>query len=230
MPHAPVLSRMHDFVRRWDEAADRKAIFLRCYSMMTANMFAALERGEFEDGDWVERLLHRFADYYFDALDAYERTPDRAPAVWRLAHDATREDAPLPAQHLLLGVNAHINYDLVLTLSDLLEPEWGALSAAQRAARYADHGRVNRVIAHTVDAVQDEVLEPVMPGLDVLDVLLGRLDEALVARLIAGWRETVWHNAAALREAGADRERVLARVEADTLRTGRRIRYGPFAG
>lgn len=231
-PDPPVIAHMQSFVQRWDEAADRKAVFLRCYSMMTANMLAAIERGEFTDRDWVDRLLHRFADYYFDALDRYERTPAAAPAVWRLAHDATRDPATLPLQHLLLGVNAHINYDLVLTLADLLEPEWGALSAPQRAARYRDHGHVNRVIARTIDAVQDEVLEPAMPGMSLLDVLMGPLDEYLIARLITGWREDVWQNAARLMEARArgDDAPVLAQVEAFTLRLGRRIRFGPLRG
>ena len=36
-------------------------------------MLVALEQGSFEDVEWVDRLLHRFADYYFDALSCYER-------------------------------------------------------------------------------------------------------------------------------------------------------------
>src|SRR5690606_32407413 len=112
---APVIARMQTFLRQWEDAADRKAVFLRCYSMMTANMLVAIEQGEFRDRTWVERLLHRFADYYFLALDAYEQERTAAPAVWQLAHDAARDDAALPIQNLLLGVNAHINYDLVLT-------------------------------------------------------------------------------------------------------------------
>ncbi len=228
---APVIARMQTFVRQWEDAADRKAVFLRCYSMMTANMLVAIEQGEFRDRAWVERLLHRFADYYFLALDAYEQERTTAPAVWQLAHDAARDAAALPIQNLLLGVNAHINYDLVLTLSDLLEPEWGTLSAPRRAARYADHCHVNRVIARTIDAVQDEVIEPAMPGMNVLDVLMGPFDEYLIGRLITGWRETVWQNAThliAARAQGAEGA-VIARIEADTLRLGRRIRHGPFA-
>jgi hypothetical protein len=40
---------------------------------MTEKMLVALEQGSFEDVEWVDRLLHRFADYYFDALSCYER-------------------------------------------------------------------------------------------------------------------------------------------------------------
>ncbi len=72
-------------------------------------------------------LLHRFADYYFDALDAYDADPARTPAVWRVAHEATRAPRTSAVQHLLLGLNAPINYGLVRTLVDVLEPEWARL-------------------------------------------------------------------------------------------------------
>ena len=226
----PVLNRMQVLVDRWDTCADRKAVFLRCYRMMTANMLAALDGGEFRDRAWVETLLHHFAGYYFDALDAYEQDPAAAPAVWQLAHEACCDAAVHPIQHLLLGVNAHINYDLVLTVADLLEPEWDALPAERQALRYADHGHVNRVIARTIDAVQDEVLDPVMPSMDWLDMLMGPLDEYLISRLITGWRETVWHNAVHLLDGRmtGDDGAVLADVEADALRIGQRVRHGVF--
>lgn len=216
----PVTVRMESRVTAWEEAADHKAVFLSCYLLMTRNTLAAIDRCEFGDCEWVDRLLHRFAEYYFDALDAYERSPETAPAVWRLAHDATHRAHTLPLQKLLLGVNAHINYDLVLTLVDLLEPEWDALSPDRRSARYADHCHVNDVIARTIDAVQDEVLEPAMPVMRLVDTMLGPFDEYLISRLIARWRETVWQNAVRLLEARepGERNRLVRRIEGDAVR------------
>lgn len=237
MPHRPltssdappVLDRMQTLVDRWDACADQKSVFLRCYRMMTANMLVALDGQEFRDRAWVERLLHHFAGYYFDALAAYKQTPHEAPAAWQLAYDAACDPGLRPVQHLLLGVNAHINYDLVLTVADLLEPEWPHLTQDRRALRYADHCHVNRVIARTIDAVQDEVLDPTMPSLGLIDALLGPLDEWLVARLITDWREDVWQNAARVLEAGPDADAVLAEVEAEAVQIGERVRFG-FAG
>src|SRR4030065_45099 len=104
---------MQTRIRQWEEASDQRAIFLTCYLMMTRNMLSAISQHEFNDAAWVDQLLHRFAEYYFVALEAYEQDPAAAPSVWRLAHNTTQDPSALALQNLLLGVNAHINYDLV---------------------------------------------------------------------------------------------------------------------
>jgi hypothetical protein len=220
-----VVDRMQSLVSQWEVRADRRATFLSCYMMMTRNMLAALDRHEFGDSAWVAGLLHRFADYYFVALEAYEQDPAAAPLVWQLAHNATREHRAFAVQELLLGVNAHINYDLVLALVDLLGPEWDALSDSQREARYADHCRVNDVIGRTMDDVQDQVLEPVSRIMAIVDDLLGPIDEALISRLIAHWRETVWRDAVHLLEARepSERDRLIQEVEQEALKLGNMI-------
>jgi hypothetical protein len=223
--NAPVVARMDRLVQQWQENADRRAIFLKCYMMMTRNTLLALERHEFNDPEWVERLLHRFADYYFVALEAYEQNPAATPLVWQLTHNATRQERVSPLQNLLLGVNAHINYDLVLTAVDLLKPEWDTLSQQGRAARYADHCHVNHVIGRTIDAVQDDVLAPAMPIMGVVDRLMGRVDERLTAHIITQWREWVWRHAVHLLETQTadEQAKVLHLVERRTLRIGQVI-------
>ncbi|MEW6649159.1 MAG: DUF5995 family protein [Chloroflexota bacterium] len=221
----PVLERMQALVLQWRRLADQRAVFLDCYRLMTANMLQAIDRREFNDPAWVDHLLRRFADYYFVALDAYQRDAAAAPRVWQAAFEAAQGGRLLPAQNLLLGVNAHINYDLVLTLEELLQPEWQQLDEARRQARFADHCRVNEIIAATIDAVQDQVLEPAMPALQVFDALLGRLDEHIISRLIAGWRGNVWQHALELVEApGADERAALTRqVETEALQMAKWI-------
>lgn len=195
MKQQRVTKRMQALVQQWVEVSDRRAIFLHCYMLMTRNMLIAIDADEFNDDGWVYELLHRFADYYFDALDAYEQDRAIAPAVWRTAFDATREPRTQVLQNLMLGVNAHINYDLVLTLVDMLEDEWSQLSTEERSRRYTDHCYVNFVIGRTIDTVQDTVIEQLAPQMDIVDKMLGPIDEWLTARLISNWRDEVWHNA-----------------------------------
>src|SRR5690606_17171897 len=95
------LDRMTSCCNDWQCAGDRRYIFLQCYSMMSANMAGAIDRGEFNDPDWVARLLVRFSEYYFNALDQYESDPASAPAVWRQVHDASRNGKLHVLQHLL---------------------------------------------------------------------------------------------------------------------------------
>jgi hypothetical protein len=223
--HDQEVMRMQALVGHWEADSDRRAIFLSCYLMMTRNMLEAISQDEFNDSAWVDALLHRFADYYFNALEAYERDAQQAPPVWQMAHDAAVHAEGLPIQELLLGVNAHINYDLVLSLVDLLQPEWEGLTEEALAKRYNDHCRVNDVIGSTIDAVQDQILDPVMPGMEILDRLLGPLDEKLVSHLLSDWREQVWEHAMrVLRSTGTDeRESYLRQIEDEALKLGRLI-------
>ncbi len=223
-----VVQRMQNRVTGWQEAADRRADFLHCYMLMTGNMLEALEAGEFEDREWVNRLLHRFADYYFEALDAYEQDRESAPAVWCTAHDATLADGHRAVQRVFLGVNAHINYDLVLALVDMLQPEWSTADEMLRQVRYRDHCHVNEIIARTVDRVQDEVVEDEEPLMDVVDHLFGPLDEWAIAWLIRRWRDEVWRNAIRYIHAPEDEARATLRkkFEARTLRRAEAIILG----
>jgi hypothetical protein len=157
--------------------------------------------------------LHHFAAYYFEALDAYEQPAARSPAVWKLTHDASDQAEISVLQHLLLGVNAHINYDLALALRDLLRPEWDHLSPTGVRRRYEDHLLVNQIIAETVDTVQDQVIERYAPATDLIDKLFGPVDEWLTARVISEWRDDVWESAVALLEAEDEQEEELVRRE-----------------
>lgn len=194
----PVTERMQRLIDAWQARNDRRAAFLACYQMMTANMLSAIDRGEFHDPNWVNALLHRFAGYYFNALDFYEANDPATPAVWRITFDVSDQPRVLILQNLLLGMNAHINYDLVFTLVDLLEPEWARLTPGERQRRYADHSHVNAVIQRTIDVVQDTIIEPDAPLMQLADILLGRADEWLVSRMIGNWREEVWAHAQSL--------------------------------
>ena len=217
-----VLTRMTTLVDQWEAAHDRRAIFLGCYRLMTCNMLDAIDAGRFQDDVWVANLLQRFADYYFDALTCHDRRHPDTPAVWQLAFDATRDEDVTTLQHLLLGVNAHINFDLVFTLVDQLAPEWANLSVDQREQRRADHELVNRIIGETVDAVQDQVIDRHSPWYDFVDKLLGPVDEWLTSRLISRWREEVWENAVCYLEAAtpAERAALRQRIEQQALRLG----------
>lgn len=196
---AHVTERMQNLVDQWKDAGDGRAVFLHCYLLMTQNMLSAIDDRQFNDSVWTHLLLRHFADYYFAALESYEQR-GRVPRVWQVAYDAARRPDTHVVQNLMLGVNAHINYDLVLTLVDILAPEWEALSEEGRAQRYADHCTVNAVIGRTIDSVQDGVLEPLSPSLEVVDWLLGPFDEWLTSRLIAHWRDKVWQDAVTLLE------------------------------
>lgn len=223
-----VIDRMQALIEQWEQVSDRRAEFLTCYRLMTSSMFGAIDAGEFHDPVWVTGLLHHFAEYYFVALDDYEHRSAGIPAVWQFAFDTAKQDDVMILQNLLLGINAHINYDLVLALVDMLEPEWEGLTPERRQLRYEDHHHVNAIIGRTVDSVQDQVVERALPIMEFVDDLLGPVDEWIASRTIGHWREAVWNAAVQMLESSDAEERQMLRreVESEALRRAQTILIG----
>lgn len=195
---APITDRMETQIAQWHQHGDSRAVFLACYLRMTKNMLAGAADGRFHDPPWVTQFVHDFAGYYFVALDAYEAGEPTVPEIWREAHQLSAEPTTPVVKNLMLGVNAHINYDLVLVLDDLLRPTWRHLSPGERQARYEDYCTVNTIIAETIDCVQNEVVQPYARLMQIVDLSCGPLDEWLTARLLRAWRADVWDQAIAL--------------------------------
>jgi hypothetical protein len=144
-----------------------------------------------------------------------------------MAHDATRSERTSTLQLLLAGVNAHINYDLALTLVDLIDGDGTRDATATMSDRRRDYDRVNRVIRATTDEVQDEVLERYSPRFDLADKALLRVDEWAAVRLLTSWRNGAWRHATALIAADpADRAPLVEKCSARCERRSRRILLG----
>lgn len=220
----PANERMQTQIEEWQAAADRRAVFLSCYHLMTQNMLGAIDNSEFNDPEWVYSLLEHFAEYYFTALEQYEQDSPVTPAVWRRAFDAAQKPDTLALQNLLLGVNAHINYDLIFSLADMLEPDWSQLSPDERDGRYDDYIHVNQIINGTIDAVQETVIEPDSRTMELIDWLSGPADEWAISHLITQWRDEVWQRAMQLLDSREDeRQDLRQQYEQNALKRANRI-------
>jgi len=114
-----VVADMQDRLDGLTVAEDHLRWFLGTYLRTTLAVGRAVDEGFFEDPAWVERWDVVFAELYLDALDTYRRG-GRPSRPWRLAFDPSSDPGPL--RHLLLGINAHVNFDLpqalLLVISD----------------------------------------------------------------------------------------------------------------
>jgi hypothetical protein len=164
--------------------------FLSTYSRTTGAIAAALDDGRFEDPLWVEEWDVVFADLYLDALRAYRRDRGSAPRPWRVAFDA-RPELP-PIAHLLLGMNAHINYDLPQSLIEVIPPEDVGNSRLMDRRR-RDSERIDGVLVERVPA-EDGELEKVGPGRTLLDRIMTPFNQAATKRFLREARAKVWHN------------------------------------
>ena len=174
------------------ERGDRRGPFLVIYSRVTWEVGRAVEAGEFADPAWVEAYLVTFADLYRQALLSYETGELETLAdPWQVAFEAAERGDCLVAQDAVLGINAHVNYDLALALSLVgVDPD--------REAKYADHCAVNDVLRQLVDEVQDRLAARYAPGIATVDESLGRFDEVLSYVALAEGRDSAWRTAVAL--------------------------------
>ncbi|QGN59423.1 hypothetical protein GKE56_06990 [Nostocoides sp. HKS02] len=177
-----------------DRAVDQ--VFLQTYRRTTAAVGAAVEAAAFEDPVWVERWDVAFAGRYLAALDLHLGASPQVPRPWQLAFDAPPE---LPAlRHVLVGINAHVNYDLPQALLDVItDAEFD--DPVLLARRRRDHERIDAVLAGRV-AAEDGELASVTPR-SVLDRLLQPLNRLSSRRFLREARQKVWHNTGELQVA-----------------------------
>lgn len=186
-----------------EAAGDQRRYFHATYLRTTRAVAAEISRGGFADGDWVERWDVVFADLYLDALEA--ATAGRAPSrPWAIAFGAPAGLPPL--RHVLLGMNAHINYDLPQALVAVISDEQFG-DPALLARREADHRMIDDVLASRVAAEGDE-LARLSGAVSRSDRLLRPASQLGTRRFLREARQKVWANAAVLsraRRQGPDR-------------------------
>ena len=137
-PIDDLLSRMDALLQPMRAAGDERQHFLATYMRTTLAVKHEIERGAFVDDAWTERWDIAFADLYLDALDVWNAT-GAAPGPWRIAFEAANATPRVPPiRHLLLGMNAHINYDLPQALIQVItDQEFDDPALVQRRSR--DH-------------------------------------------------------------------------------------------
>ncbi len=127
-------------------ATDASGYFPALYARVTARVGASIEAGSFADGPGIDRFATGFASYYAAA----SRDPQSRPRCWRASWDAARDPRLLIVQHLLLGINAHVNHDLPLAVVEIADERGDLLSIRP------DFDAVNDVLAATyIDVVRD---------------------------------------------------------------------------
>ena len=180
---------------------DGRLAFHNTYLRTTQAVAQALRDGVFADPEWVDRWDVAFARLYLDALDA-DRRGEPVPEPWAVAFGAGASRPGLPAvRHVLLGMNAHINYDLPQALLAVIsDAEFG--DPGVRARREADHRRIDDILSARVSAEDDE-LQQLDPATTWQDRVLQPLNRVATRRFLRESREKVWANALELSRARA---------------------------
>jgi hypothetical protein len=157
-----LIARMQALLDSMDPG-DVRSYFLATYLRTTRAVRSDLAGGGFVDPEWAERWDVAFADRYLDAVEQWDAART-APGPWSVAFEAARGGPRLPpVRHVLLGMNAHINFYLpqallaVVTDGEFDDP-------AVLARREADHARIDEILASRVRAEDVELRKVEQPG------------------------------------------------------------------
>jgi hypothetical protein len=201
---AGLVGRMEGLLAQLQVAGDPGRFFLATYLRTTRAVAEELGRGRFRDPEWVERWDVAFADLYLDALEDAQ-AGRRPPGPWAVAFGAGDRDGLPPLRHVLLGMNAHINYDLAQSLLAVI-PERQFEDPELLASRHADHEHIDQVLVARVGA-EDTELEALSGPRSRTDRVLAPLNRLATRRFLKESRAKVWANTRLLdaaRRAGPD--------------------------
>lgn len=144
---ADVIERLNEIIAQTKTSGSRMGYFAALYKRMTVAVQSGIDANQFEDGQRMSRLDVCFAQRYFDAYDAYH-ADSACSSAWQCAFDYCKDDALTVIQHLVLGVNTHINLDLAIAAAEVSKD-----SNIDTLAY--DFNKINDVIASLVDDVQE---------------------------------------------------------------------------
>ncbi|MDQ1708637.1 MAG: hypothetical protein QOG49_22 [Frankiaceae bacterium] len=193
-------ARMEALLAPLEQAADPRRFFLATYLLTTYAVRIRVVHGDFADYVWVERWDVAFADLYLQALTDWNER-GRTSRPWTVAFELTGGPRLPPLRHVLLGMNAHVNYDLPQSLLLVItDDEFD--DAALVARRNADHSMIDSILASRVAAEDRELKSVEQPGdRTVLDALMTPFNRLGTKRFLTEARAKVWRNAVLLSQA-----------------------------
>lgn len=157
--------------------------FAVLYYQVTKRVRLGIQQHEFDNNELMEKLDVVFAKRYIDAFWAYTQGQPLS-ACWRIAFDAGKNSSLIVLQHMIAGINAHINLDLGIAASDTMgnEPLEGIRNL---------FFQMNHVLADMVDE-QKAKMANISSMFKWLMPLANKLDEKLVQFSITIARDGAW--------------------------------------
>ena len=184
-----VIARLEGIIEECIATRSRLGYFAALYNRVTLAVREGIRKGQFDDGPRMERLDVTFANRYLTAYGQYQagELPSRS---WLKAFEAAQNPDLVVLQHLLIGMNAHINLDLGIAAAR-------TSPGAQLAPLQPDFDRINTVLATLTPLVEQE-LDQESPVFQKLTRFAPALELKVVGFAMNEAREAAWNFATKL--------------------------------
>jgi hypothetical protein len=178
-----VIARLEGIIEECIATRSRLGYFAALYNRVTLSVREGIQKGEFADGSRMERLDVMFANRYLAAYDQY-RAGELPSRSWLKAFESAEDPDLVVLQHLLIGMNAHINLDLAVAAARVSP-------GSQLAPLQPDFDRINTVLATLTPLVEQEI-DQESPVFRLLTRIAPELELKMVGFAMDEAREAAW--------------------------------------
>ncbi|MFW5756206.1 MAG: DUF5995 family protein [Tangfeifania sp.] len=186
----PELNTIDDVLDSLDEIIllsvtenDTSGYFAALYRQVTSEVKQGILNNYFDDGARMELLDVIFAKKYIDAWHAWQNC-ENVSQSWKEAFRFSKKQTPVVLQHLLTGMNAHINLDLGIAAAEISRNS--NISLLKN-----DFFKINHILSMQVNHVQNN-LSAIWPLLKKILAKTGKLDNLLVDFSMELARDGAW--------------------------------------
>ena len=178
-----VLTTLENIITDSRRRKDRLGIFASLYYKVTARVKEGIDKKEFSDGARMEKLDVIFANRYLTALEIWQAGGEPS-ACWKTAFEATRSSSALVLQHLLLGINAHINLDLGIAAVETMKGQ--SFPDIEK-----DFDSINTIISSlTYEVIND--INRLSPLISLIGLHSAKTESILIQFSITNARDGAW--------------------------------------
>jgi hypothetical protein len=178
-----VLSELDQIILRARNEQSRLGYFATLYRNVTIKVKQDIAAGLFADGARMEKFDVTFANRYLLAMQSFQ-TGKPTSKCWLVAFQTAGNWGPIILQQLLIGMNAHINFDLGIAAQEVAP-------GSELASLEPDFNRINDILGSMINKVRSDI-EELSPWIRLLDRYASQSEDRLVNFSLGKARLSAW--------------------------------------
>jgi len=197
LPIESTLTKLDKIIASSEKSRNRNGYFAAFYKSISIKIKGAIEKGEFEDNQRMAEFVRIFANYYLDAYESYHNNTLVSDSPWFYGFEKGKKKHTI-IQHLLLGVNAHVNYDLPNTCV--------AVAPGKEVINLSiDYFKINQILSDAIVQLEKDIFF-LSPVLGMLSKMIPKLERKLLNFSVSVARSKSWECACILAMSDAKRK------------------------
>ncbi|HKP72448.1 MAG TPA: DUF5995 family protein [Pyrinomonadaceae bacterium] len=179
-----VIARLDEIIHEARRERSRLGYFTTLYRNVTVKVKEGIAAGLFENGERMGRFDVIFANRYLAAFESFKRG-ERPSKCWLVSFEAAADWPPIIVQHLLLGINAHINFDLGVAAAEVAPGD-------ELPTLKHDFDLINGILASLMVKVKHDI-EEVSPWIKMLDMVAPMTQDKFINFSLERARICAWN-------------------------------------